>query len=33
MLMSGAAYHYELFGENSNPGVFLYAGFLTFYVL
>ena len=31
--MSGAAYHYELFGENSNPGVFLYAGFLTFYVL
>ena len=31
--MSGAAYHYELFGENSNPGVFLFAGFLTFYVL
>ena len=30
--MSGAAYHYELFGENSNPGVFLFAGFLTFYV-
>ena len=30
--MSGAAYHYELFGADSNPGVFLYAGFLTFYV-
>ncbi len=31
--MSGAAYHYQLFGQDSNPGVFLYAGFLTFYVL
>ncbi len=31
--MSGAAYHYGQFGENSNPGVFLFAGFLTFYVL
>ena len=31
--MSGAAYHYELFGENANPGVFLFAAFLTFYVL
>ncbi len=31
--LSGAAYHYGLFGENSNPGVFLYAGFLTFYVM
>ena len=31
--MSGAAYHYERFGADSNPGVFLYAGFLTFYVL
>ena len=30
--MSGAAYHYELFGADSNPGVFLYAAFLTFYV-
>ncbi len=30
--MSGAAYHYGLFGEDSNPGVFLYAAFLTFYV-
>ena len=26
-------YHYELFGENSNPGVFLYAAFFTFYIL
>ena len=31
--LSGAVYHYELFGENSNPGVFLYAAFFTFYVL
>ena len=31
--LSGAAYHYELFGDESNPGVFLFAGFLTFYVL
>ncbi len=31
--LSGAAYHYDLFGENSNPGVFLYAGFFTFYIL
>ena len=30
--MSGAAYHYELFGEASNPGVFLYAAFFTFYI-
>ena len=31
--LSGAAYHYEQFGDNSNPGVFLYAAFFTFYVL
>ncbi len=31
--LSGAAYHYDLFGDNSNPGVFLYAGFFTFYIL
>ena len=31
--LSGAAYHYDLFGENANPGVFLYAGFFTFYIL
>ena len=31
--LSGAVYHYELFGEDSNPGIFLYATFFTFYVL
>ena len=31
--LSGAAYHYELFGEDANPGIFLYAGFFTFYIL
>ena len=31
--LSGAVYHYELFGEDSNPGVFLYAAFFTFYIL
>ncbi len=31
--LSGAAYNYELFGENYNPGVFLYAAFYTFYIL
>ena len=31
--LSGAAYHYDLFGENANPGVFLYAAFVTFYIL
>ena len=31
--LSGAAYHYDRFGDASNPGVFLYAGFFTFYVL
>ncbi|MCY3611875.1 MAG: DUF1295 domain-containing protein [Gemmatimonadetes bacterium] len=31
--LSGAAYHYQLFGADSNPGVFLYAAFFTFYVL
>ena len=30
--MSGAAWHYEMFGADANPGVFLYAAFLTFYV-
>ena len=30
--MSGAAYHYDRFGEDANPGVFLYAAFFTFYV-
>ncbi len=31
--LSGAAYNYELFGENYNPGVFLYAAFFAFYIL
>ena len=31
--LSGAVYHYELYGEDSNPGVFLYAAFFTFYIL
>ena len=31
--LSGAVYHYELFGEDSNLGVCLYAAFCTFYVL
>ena len=30
--LSGAVYHYELFGEDSNPGVFLFAAFFTFYI-
>ena len=28
--LSGAAYHYQRFGDDFNPGVFLYAGFLTY---
>ena len=31
--LSGAAYHYERFGADANPGVFLYAALFTFYVL
>ena len=31
--LSGAVYHYDRFGENANPGVFLYAAFFTFYIL
>ena len=30
--LSGAAYHHELFGSDSNPGVFMYSAFFTFYV-
>lgn len=30
--MSGAAWHYDQFGDMSNPGVFLYAAFFTFYI-
>ena len=31
--LSGAAYHHERFGEHANPGVYLYAGLFTFYLL
>ena len=31
--LSGAAYHHERFGDDANPGVYLYAGLLTFYIL
>ncbi len=31
--LSGAAYHYERFGDNFNPGVFLFAAFMTFYIV
>ena len=31
--LSGAAYHQARFGDDFNPGIFLYAGFLTFYAL
>ena len=30
--LSGAAYHYERFGADANPGIFLYAAFFTFYI-
>ncbi|MCE2469549.1 MAG: DUF1295 domain-containing protein [Dehalococcoidia bacterium] len=30
--LSGAAYHYDRFGADANPGVFLYAAFFTFYI-
>ena len=31
--LSGTVYHYDRFGDDANPGVFLYAAFFTFYVL
>lgn len=31
--LSGAAWHYERFGADSNPGVFLYAALFTLYIL
>ena len=31
--LSGAAYHYGRFGADFNPGVFLFAAFLTYYVV
>jgi len=30
--LSGAVWHYREFGDDANPGVYLYAGFFTFYV-
>ena len=30
--LSGAWYHHELFGDDANPGVYVYAGFFTFYI-
>ena len=30
--LSGAYYHHELFGDNANPGVYVYAAFFTFYI-
>ncbi|MYD92435.1 MAG: ergosterol biosynthesis protein [Chloroflexi bacterium] len=30
--MSGAAWHYDRFGDNFNPGVFLYTAFFTLYI-
>ena len=30
--LSAAAYHHDLFGANANPGVYLYAAFVTFYI-
>ncbi|MCY4159691.1 MAG: ergosterol biosynthesis protein [Bacteroidetes bacterium] len=32
-VMSATWYHYERFGSNSNPGMFLYMAFFTFYIL
>ena len=31
--LSGAVYHHERFGDDANPGVFMYAAFMTFYVV
>ena len=31
--LSGAAYHYDRFGDDANPGIYLYAAFFTFYIL
>jgi len=30
--LSGAWYHHELFGDDANPGVYVYAAFFTFYI-
>ena len=29
--LSGAAWHHDQFGDNANPGIYLYAAFWTFY--
>ena len=31
--LSGAAWHHSEFGDDANPGVYLYAAFFTFYIL
>ncbi len=31
--MSGAWYHYQLFGADSNPGLFLFTSFFVFYIV
>ncbi len=31
--LSGAAYHHGRFGDDANPGIYLYAAFFTFYIL
>ena len=31
--LSGAAWHYGEFGDDANPGIYLYAAFYTFYIL
>ena len=31
--LSGAYYHHELFGDDANPGIYVYAAFFTFYIL
>ena len=31
--LSGAYYHHQLFGDDANPGVYVYAAFFTFYIL
>ncbi len=30
--LSGAAYHHDQFGDDANPGVYVYAAFFTFYI-
>ena len=30
--LSGAYYHHELFGDDANPGIYVYSAFFTFYI-